>query len=60
MDINYFVKTKIINYHDNTLTGYFKGVIFRKNVALKQMQCEIQNPTILIIIGEFDMASSQN
>lgn len=34
MDINCFVKVKLISYK-NDAAGYFKGVIFRKNVALK-------------------------
>jgi len=37
MDINFYVKTKTIPYHDHSMTGYFKGVVFRKNVALKKM-----------------------
>lgn len=37
MDINCYVKTKTIPYLDHSMTGYFKGVVFRKNVALKKM-----------------------
>lgn len=37
MDINCYVKTKTIPYFDHSMTGYFKGVVFRKNVALKKM-----------------------
>ncbi|CAD8163062.1 unnamed protein product [Paramecium pentaurelia] len=60
MDINHFMKIKIIDYHDEQLTSFFPGVIFRKNVALKQMQSEINKPVIIIIIGDFDMDGSQN
>ncbi|CAD8158468.1 unnamed protein product [Paramecium pentaurelia] len=60
MDINHFMKIKIINHHDEQLTSFFPGVIFRKNVALKQMQYEINKPAIIIIIGDFDMEGSQN
>ncbi|CAD8079942.1 unnamed protein product [Paramecium sonneborni] len=60
MDINHFMKIKIIDHNDEQLTSFFPGVIFRKNVALKQMQTEINKPVIIIIIGDFDMDGSQN
>ncbi|CAD8068141.1 unnamed protein product [Paramecium primaurelia] len=55
IDINHLMKIKIINHHDEQLSSFFHGVIFRKNVALKQMQYEINKPALIIIIGEFDM-----
>ncbi|CAD8090951.1 unnamed protein product [Paramecium sonneborni] len=60
MDINHFMKIKIIDHSDEQLTSFFPGVIFRKNVALKQMQSEINKPAIIIIIGDFDMDGTQN
>ncbi|CAD8184289.1 unnamed protein product [Paramecium octaurelia] len=60
MNINHFMKINIIDHHDEQLTSFFPEVIFRKNVALKQMQSEINKPSIIIIIGDFDMDGSQN
>ncbi|CAD8167249.1 unnamed protein product [Paramecium pentaurelia] len=37
------MKIKIINHHDEQLSSFFHGVIFRKNVALKQM------PSLLLL-----------
>lgn len=49
MDITFYVKTKILPFRDHSLTGYFKGVVIRKNIALKKMSTELKNPRILII-----------
>lgn len=37
MDVACYVKTKILNYKDESLTCYFPGLVIRKNIALKRM-----------------------
>lgn len=55
MDITCYVKTKILPFRDHSLTGYFKGVVIRKNIALKKMLTELKSPRILIIQGSLDL-----
>jgi hypothetical protein len=55
MDINYYVKIKKIPYLDKSVTGYFKGVVFRKNVTHKRMQTKFTNPKLMIIVGNLEV-----
>jgi hypothetical protein len=57
MDINYYVKIKKLIYYDQSLTGYFRGVVFRKNVAHKRMRQSFLNPKILILLGSIEFES---
>lgn len=54
MDINYYVKIKKLIHVDQSLTGYFKGVVFRKNVTHKRMKQNFVNPKLLVILGNLE------
>lgn len=54
MDINYYVKIKKIPFEDQSVTGYFKGVVFRKNVVHKKMKTKFNHPKLMIITGNLD------
>lgn len=36
------------------MTGYFKGIVFRKNVAHKKMKQNFENPKLLLLLGSLD------
>lgn len=55
MDINFYVKIKKIPFVDQSVTGYFKGVVFRKNVTHKRMRTKFINPKLMIITGNLEV-----
>ena len=55
MDINCYVKKKIIPFQDHSMTKYLKGLVYRKNVALKKMSIQLIKPKILIITESLDL-----
>jgi 1-phosphatidylinositol-3-phosphate 5-kinase len=62
MDLNDFVKIKIINWKDSSQSKYVNGVVMTKNLSDRRMQSQIQNPRILLLkntleIGHTDLQS---
>ena len=49
MNINSFIKIKIINYHDNSKSNYINGIVLSKNLADRRMDTSINNPKILLL-----------
>ena len=49
MDINEFIKVKIIDWKDNTKSQYINGVVMSKSIASKRMQNVRINPKILLL-----------
>jgi chaperonin GroEL (HSP60 family) len=44
MDINEWIKVKIVDWVDMSRSQYINGVVFTKNLADKRMLQEIKNP----------------
>ena len=49
MDINEYVKVKIIDWKDNSRSSYINGIVMSKSIASKRMQSTIVNPRILLL-----------
>ncbi len=49
MDINDYIKIKIIEWRDSSQSKYVNGLVFSKTVADKRMQHEFVNPRILLL-----------
>ena len=58
MDINFYVKIKKIPFIDQSVTGYFKGVVFRKNVAHKKMKSSFLTSKLMIITGNLEVTET--
>lgn len=61
MDFNNYVKIKIIEWKDNSLTKYVHGIVMSKNVSHTQMPTQFKNPSIMVLykleIGQSDIKS---
>lgn len=44
MNFNHYIKIKLINYVDNSMSSYINGIVMSKNLADKRMLSNIQNP----------------
>ena len=61
MDINHFVKIRIIPSVNPNGAEFFKGIICRKNILHKKMKKEIVAPNIFLISGNLDcLKNDQN
>lgn len=49
VNINDYVKIKIVDYPDHTYTKYINGFAFQKNVCSKKMRTRINDPKILLL-----------
>lgn len=49
MDINEYIKVKIIDWKDNSRCAYVNGIVMSKSIASKRMQTTIVNPRILLL-----------
>ena len=49
MNFNDFVKIKVIEWKDSSMTRYVKGIVFSKTVADRRMQSDFENPKILLL-----------
>ena len=49
MDINEYVKVKIIDWKDNSRSSYINGIVMSKSIASKRMQTTITHPRILLL-----------
>ena len=54
IDINEFIKIKLIEYHDQSLCEVIDGYAMQKNVSSKKMRTDIQNPKILLLKGSLE------
>ena len=54
IDINKFIKIKLIKYHDQSLCEVIDGYAMQKNVSSKKMRTDIQNPKILLLKGSLE------
>ena len=64
MNLNDFVKIKIIDWKDNSQSKYINGIVMSKNLSDKRMLKEIKNPSILLLknileIGHEDLESEK-
>ena len=58
MNINDYIKIKILPYKDTSLSRVIDGYAMQKNVCSKKMRTNIENPSILIINGGLDCGSA--
>lgn len=49
MDINHFIKVKIIDWKDSSKSNYVNGVVMSKSIASKRMQSSRIKPRILLL-----------
>ena len=49
MDINHFIKVKIIDWRDNSKSQYVNGLVMSKSIASRRMQAVVPNPRILLL-----------
>lgn len=54
MDINKFVKIKIIDWKDSSLNEYVNGIVFSKTVSERFKISSIENPSILLLTNILD------
>ena len=59
MDINHYLRIVKLVHKDSTLSEYFNGVAFLKNIAHKKMKVKIPNPSILILAGGAEFSSGE-
>ena len=59
MDINKYLRVIKLQHKDTSLSEYFNGVAFLKNIAHKKMKAKIPNPTILILSGGAEFSSGE-
>ena len=54
MDINDFIKIKIIDWRDNAKSCYINGIVTSKSISNKRMKSTINEPRILLLrdLGE--------
>jgi chaperonin GroEL (HSP60 family) len=55
MNLNDFVKIKLINWKDQTMSQYVNGVVLTKNLADRRMQSHFTNPTILLLKNTLEL-----
>ena len=58
MDINSYIKIKKIPFINEDETAYIRGIVIKKNVALKKMITYFDNPKILIIKDSLDLTDN--
>jgi len=58
MDINSYIKIKKIPFINLDETAYIRGIVIKKNVALKKMITYFDNPKILIIKDSLDLTDN--
>jgi hypothetical protein len=49
MDINAFVKIKLIEWPDKSMSKLINGLVMTKNLADKRMTSSHKNPSILLV-----------
>ena len=49
MDINEYIKVKVIDWRDNSKSQIFNGFVMSKSIASKRMQTTLVNPKILLL-----------
>ena len=54
ININDYIKIKIIKYHDQSKCEVIDGYAMQKNVCSKKMRINIQNPKILLLKGSLE------
>lgn len=59
MDINKYLRVVKLQHKDSSLSEYFNGVAFLKNIAHKKMKVKIPNPTILLLSGGAEFSSGE-
>lgn len=61
MDFKQYVKIKLVEWKDNSLTKYVHGIVMSKNVSDRSMKTSIKNPTILVLnkleVGQSEIQS---
>ena len=55
MNLNDFVKIKLIPWKDNSRSQYINGVVITKNLADRRMLSQISNPNILLLKNTQDI-----
>ena len=54
ININDYIKIKLIKYHDQSKCEVIDGYAMQKNVSSKKMRVDIQNPKILLLKGSLE------
>lgn len=49
MDLNDYVKIKIIDWKDNSMSQYINGIVMTKNLADRRMKNTLEKPSILLL-----------
>ena len=57
LDINQYIKIKIIDWRDSSKSAYVNGIVMTKNLADRRMQSQLQKPSILILRNSLDIGS---
>ena len=61
MDINNYVKIKIIDWKDGSKSKYINGLVLNKNIASRRMKSVVPNPRILLLktLGQVEYDNSK-
>lgn len=57
MNLNDFVKIKLINWKDQSMSQYVNGVVMTKNLADRRMQSHFKSPTILLLKNTLELVN---
>lgn len=55
MDINDYIKIKIIPFFDSSETKYIRGIVFEKSLLDRKMKWEVENARILLFNSSIDV-----
>lgn len=58
-DITQYVRVLEVDWEDHSLSAYYSGVIFKRNVAHRKMRTVIENPKILLLSGGAEFCSTE-
>lgn len=56
MDINEWIKIKIVDWPDTSYSQYINGLVFTKNLTDKRMRQTIKDPKILLLKGTLGLS----
>jgi len=54
IDINQYIKIKIIDWKDQSKSAYVNGIVMSKNLSDKRMQQMLERPSILLLRNILD------
>lgn len=57
MNLNDFVKIKLINWKDQSMSQYVNGVVMTKNLADRRMKSQFTSPNILLLKNTLELVN---